>query len=106
MRRAILATAATLATLAAGSLVPNRADAMTVTTPAAIQAAIQDSSLIQDVACRLVWRCGPYGRCAWRRVCWGGPGPYYGGGPYYYGGGPYYGARPYYWGRPYRRYWW
>ena len=105
MRRAILATAATLAILAAGSLVPNRAEAMTVTTPAGIQAAIKDSSLVQDVACRRVWRCGPYGRCAWRRVCWGGP-YYYGGGPYYYGGGPYYGARPYYWGRPYRRYWW
>jgi hypothetical protein len=106
MRRIVLSTAATLAILAAGSLVPNRAEAMTVTTPAGIKAAIDDTSLVQDVACRRVWRCGPYG-CGWRRVCWGGRyyyggGPYsygYGGGPYYYGGGPYY-------GRPYRRYWW
>lgn len=104
MRRTILATAATFAILAAGSLFPNRAEAMTVTTPTGIRAAIQDSNLVQDIACRRVWRCGPHG-CAWRRVCWGGP-SYYGGGPYYYGGGPYYGGRPYYWGRPYRRYWW
>jgi len=104
MRRTILATAATFAILAAGSLVPNRAEAMTVTTPTGIRAAIQDSNLVQDVACRRVWRCGPHG-CAWRRVCWSGP-SYYGGGPYYYGGGPYYGGRPYYWGRSYRRYWW
>ena len=74
MRRTVLATAATLAILAAGSLVPNRAEAMTVTTPAGIQAAIEGTNLVQDVAyvCRRVWRCGPYG-CGWRRVCWGGP---------------------------------
>jgi hypothetical protein len=100
MRRVVLAAAATLAILAVGSLVPNRAEAMTVTTPAGIKAAIDDSNLIQDIACRRVWRCGPYG-CGWRRVCWGGP--YYGG-PYYgYGYRPYYGGP--YW-RPYRRYWW
>jgi hypothetical protein len=99
MRRYVLATAATLTILAVGSFVPNRAEAMTVTTPAGIKAAIDDTKLVQDVACRRVWRCGPYG-CGWRRVCWGGPG-YYGYG--YYGGGPYY-ARPYW--RPYRRYWW
>lgn len=93
MRRIILA-AATLAIFAVGSLVPNRADAMTVSTPAGIQAAIKDNSLIQDVACRRFWRCGPYG-CGWRRVC---TRPYYYGygGPYYYGGGPYFYGRPYY----------
>lgn len=100
MRRVVLAAAATLAILAVGSLVPNRAEAMTVSTPAGIKAAIDDSNLIQDVACRRVWRCGPYA-CGWRRVCWGGP--YYGG-PYYgYGYRPYYGGP--YW-RPYRRYGW
>jgi hypothetical protein len=93
MRRIVLATAATLAILTAGSLAPNRAEAMTVTTPAALQAAIDGTSVVQDVACRRVWRCGPYG-CAWRRVCWAPRPSYYGGGPYYYG-------RPYY-----RRYWW
>ena len=69
MRRTVLATAATLAILAVGSLVPNRAEAMTVTTPIGIQAAIDGTNLVQDVACRRVWRCGPYG-CGWRRVCW------------------------------------
>ena len=96
MRRIVLVT---LAMLAVGSFVPNRADAMTVTTPAGIQAIIKDNSLVQDVACRRYWHCGPYG-CGWRRVC---ARPYYYGygGPYYYGGGPYYYGRPYY-----RRYWW
>ena len=77
MRRTVLATAATLAILAVGSLVPNRAEAMTVTTPIGIQAAIDGTNLVQDVACRRVWRCGPYG-CGWRRVCWRAA-PYYGG---------------------------
>jgi hypothetical protein len=101
MRRIGLATAATLAFLAVGSFVPNRAGAMTVATPAGIAAAIDGTNLLEDVAvaCRRVWRCGPYG-CGWRRACWR-VAPYYGGygfdggGPYYYGGGPYY-----------RRYWW
>ena len=99
MRRIVLATAATLAILAVGSFVPNRAEAMTVTTPRGL-AALHGTNLAQDVAyvCRRIWRCGPYGYCGWRRACW-----WTGGGPYYYGyGGPY----PYYYGRPYRRYWW
>jgi hypothetical protein len=101
MRRIVLATAATLAILAAGSLAPNRAEAMTVTTPTGLRAAIDGTTLLEDVqvACRRVWRCGPYG-CGWRRACWR-TAPYYGGYGFY-GGGPYYGG--YY--RPYRRYWW
>jgi len=97
MRRTVLGTAATLAILAVVSLVPNRAEAITVTTPANIQAVVNDANPVHDVAlaCNRVWRCGPYG-CGWRRVCWRtGPSPYYYGGPYYYG-------RPYYG----RRYWW
>ena len=50
MRRIVLATAATLAILAVGSLVPNRAEAMTVTTPIGIQAAIDGTNLVQDIA--------------------------------------------------------
>lgn len=109
MRRIILAAAATLTVLAAGSLAPGRAEAMTVSTPAGIAAAVDANRLTQDVAyvCRRAWRCGPYG-CGWRRRCWwtGGPGyygrGYYGGG--YYGGG-YYGGG--YYGRPYyRRHYW
>ena len=93
-------TAATLAILAAGSITPNRAEAMTVTTPSGIQNAINENSLLQDVqvACRRVWRCGPYG-CGWRRVCWRAA-PYYGGYGYYGG------YRPYYGGYGYRRGWW
>jgi hypothetical protein len=101
MRRVILATAATLAILSAGSFTPNRAEAMTVTTPAGLQAVVDGNSLLEDVAvaCRRVWRCGPYG-CGWRRVCVR-TAPYYGGYGFYGGGGPYYG----YGYRPYRRYW-
>ena len=71
MRRTILATAATLALIAAGSLAPGRVEAMALSTPAGIQAAIDDTSLAQDVAyvCNRVWRCGPYG-CGWRRACY------------------------------------
>jgi hypothetical protein len=98
MRRVILATAATLAILAAGSFAPNRAEAMTVTTPAGLQAVVDANTLLEDVACRWVRRCGPYG-CGSRRVCWRS-GPYYGGYGFY--GRPYYG----YGYRPYRRYWW
>ncbi len=102
MRRIILATAAALALLAAGSLAPGRAEAMTISTPAGIAAAVDANSLTQNVAyvCRRVWRCGPYG-CGWRRVCYRtGPGYYYGG-PGYYGPGPYYRGHRYY--RGYRR---
>jgi hypothetical protein len=100
MRRVVLAAAATLAILAAGSFAPNRAEAMTVTTPAGLQAVVEGTTLLEDVACRWVRRCGPYG-CGSRRVCWR-TAPYYGGYGFYGGGGPYYG----YGYRPYRRYWW
>jgi len=76
MRRTTLALSATLAVLAAGSLAPTAAQAMTFSTPAAIEAAIDDTSLVKDVAyvCSRVWRCGPYG-CGWRRSCyWTGGG--------------------------------
>lgn len=94
MRRIVLATAATLALLAAGSLAPGRAEAMTISTPAGIAAAVDATGLAQDVAyvCRRVWRCGPYG-CGWRRACW------WTGGPRYYGPGPYWRHRYY------RRHW-
>jgi len=96
MRRLILAGAAALALMAAGSLAPDRAEAMTLSTPAGIAAAVDSTSLAQNVAyvCRRVWRCGPYG-CGWRRSC------YWTGGPRYYGGSHYYG-RP----RYYRRHHW
>jgi hypothetical protein len=91
MRRFILSVAAAVAIMAAGALAPDRAEAMALSTPAGIQAAIDDTSLAQDVAyvCRRVWRCGPYG-CGWRRSCyWTGP--------------RYYGPRRHYRQRYYRR---
>lgn len=99
MRRFILAVAATIAVMAAGTLAPSRAEAMALSTPAGIQAAIDDTSLAQDVAyvCRRVWRCGPYG-CGWRRSCWWTGGRGYHGRGYYgrgYNGRGYYGHRSY-----------
>jgi hypothetical protein len=78
MRRIILAAIAACA-LSAGSLAPQHAQAMPVSTPLA---ATIDTSLLQQAAyqCRPIWRCGRYG-CGWRQVCywtpyprWGGPG--------------------------------
>jgi hypothetical protein len=93
MRRFILSVAAAAAMLAAGAFAPDRAEAMALSTPAGIQAAVDGTSLAQDVAyvCRRVWRCGPYG-CGWRRYCYH---------THRYYGSPYYG-RPYYNGRYYR----
>jgi hypothetical protein len=90
MRRTALVLFATLAVLVSGSLVSGPANAMTLSTPAAVQAAIDDSSLAQDVAyvCRRAWRCGYWG-CGWRRAC-------------YWTGGHYYGRR-HYW--RHRHYW-
>jgi len=82
----VVTTGLMLATLAA-----NRAEAMTISTPAAVAAAVEPSALSENVAyiCRRVWRCGPWG-CGWRRSCGWTPG-YYGygyGAPYaYYGWG-------------------
>ena len=105
MRRIVLAT--TLAISVVGSLVP-AAEAMTVPTPA-----LKSTSAVQDVACRRVYRCGPYG-CDWRAVCWADPrsypGTYYHGydAPFDYGFGGfhyYYGGVPLRWTRPDRPYW-
>src|SRR5215813_5982872 len=59
MRRIVLATAATFAILTAGSLAPNRVGAMTVTIPTGLQAAIETTTLLEDVAvvCRRVCLC-------------------------------------------------
>jgi hypothetical protein len=85
MRRIVIAFAATLAILAAGSITPNRAAAMTVTTPSGMQNALNENSLLQDVQvdCRRGWRCGPYG-CGWHQIYWRAA-PYYGSYRPYYG---------------------
>ena len=98
MRRIVLATAVTLAILAVGSFVPNCADAMTVTIPTGIQAAVEDNSLVQDVACRRVLAL----RALWLRLAPRLRTAVLGyGGPYYYGGGPLLWPSRYH-----RRYWW
>jgi hypothetical protein len=78
MRRTLLAIAATVAVVSAGSLTTNHAEAMTLGTPAGLRSVIEDSGLAEQVAytCRNVWRCGSYG-CGWRRACYGRPGGYY-----------------------------
>ncbi len=83
MRRTVLALSAGLAVFAAASFTATRADAMTLAAPAGIAAAIDGSSLAQDVAyvCRRVWRCGYWG-CGWRRACYW-TGGYYGPGRYW-----------------------
>ena len=110
MCRIVLATSATIVTLAMGSLAPN-AEALTVATPVHIVHALKDTNSVQDVACRKEYRCGPYG-CDWRAVCWADPysypaypGTYYHGydAPFDYGfGGFYYyfGGVPLRWTRP------
>jgi hypothetical protein len=93
MRRTMLATAATVALLTVGAFLPSQAQAMTITAPVGLQAAIGDR-LATDVAyvCRPVRRCGPWG-CGWHRACWWT-------GPRYWGGGPYWRHRHYgYWHR-------
>jgi len=83
MRRTLLVIAATVAVVSTGSLVTDRADAMTLSAPAGLRAAIADTGLTDQIAyvCRNVWRCGSYG-CGWRRACYWRPGGYYY--PHYY----------------------
>ena len=91
MRSLALAFATTAAILAGGALAP--AHAMAISTPAGIAAAVDTTSLAQDVAyiCRPVRRCGP-GGCWVRRSCFWTGGGYgwrrgYGYRRGYYGGG-------------------
>jgi hypothetical protein len=112
MRWIIVATAAAIAVLAVMLPVPHHADAATITTPARIGIATKGTNLLHDIACRRMWRCGPWG-CGWRPVCWyepysdgyrGSSYYYVYEGPYGYGylyGGPHNGNDPYWWARPY-----
>jgi hypothetical protein len=105
MRRVVFA--ATLAVLMVGSLAP-AVKAMAISRPE-----LKSAKIVQDVACRRMYRCGPYG-CRWRAVCWADPhaypGSYYYGydAPFDYGNGGfyyYYGGVPLRWSRQYRSYW-
>jgi len=97
MRRFFL-SATLLASFAfGGALIPNQANAMTISAPAAVAQAVGENNATEVAyVCRRIWT-----RWGWRRSCGWRPGPYYG---YGYYGRPY----GYYgWRRPYaRRYWW
>ncbi len=71
MRKVLLSLAAASAIVAAASVV--RASAMTVGTAPGIQAALADTSVLDEVA----YVCRHRGYSS-RRVCWWRPGGYYG----------------------------
>jgi hypothetical protein len=104
MRKFALLAALAGAIFAGSISLPNRADAMTFSTPAGVLNAAATIDVAQPEQVR--W-------CGWRG-CWGGwnyagPRPYYYG---YYRPWPYYGSYyPYgyyqpYWGWGWRRWWW
>jgi hypothetical protein len=88
MRKYSLLAALAGAVFAAAVAMPNRADAMTFSTPAGVLSAAAAADAAQPEQVR--W-------CGWRG-CWGG----------YWGVRPFYGYRYYrpYWGWGYRRWWW
>ena len=67
MRKSLLTIAATATILSAGTLVADRADAMTLTASSGMRAAIDSANLTQDVrwVCRYHW--------GGRRSCWWEP---------------------------------
>lgn len=69
--RKILLTAAMIAGFAAaGSLMPSQANAMPISSPAAVQQALGGGALEQvRYVCRRVRRCG-YRGCYWHRACY------------------------------------
>ena len=81
MRKTLLAIAAATAVFATGAMISAPAHAITISTPAGVAAAIDDTNLAENVAyvCRRVRVCGYYG-CTWRRRCYNTR-PYYR--PYY-----------------------
>lgn len=73
MRKLLLTAALIAGFAAAGSLLPSRAEAMAISTPAAVQHAIGDG-LTEQVryVCRRVRHCNWRG-CYWRRACYWRP---------------------------------
>lgn len=74
--RKFFLTAALIAGFAAaGSLMPGQANAMAISTPAAVQQAVNENGgTIEQVryVCRRVRHCG-YRGCYWRRACYHTP---------------------------------
>jgi len=110
MSRIVFAIATLLALAISVGPLTSKVEAMTFSTPANVLLALKESALSQNVACRKLYRCGPYG-CDWKTVCWADPysypGTYYHGydGPFdygYQGFHYYYGGVPLRWTRPNR----
>jgi hypothetical protein len=82
MRKIFLTVAMIAGFAAAGSLMPSQANAMTISTPSAVQEAIGGGAIEQvRYVCRRVRHCNWRG-CYWRRACYHRPSyRYYG----YYG---------------------
>jgi hypothetical protein len=81
MRKFFLMAALIGGFAAAGSLVPSQANAMTISTPSAVQQALGEGTAVEQVryVCRRVRRCG-YRGCYVTRQCYNRPSyGYYGG---------------------------
>jgi hypothetical protein len=95
--RSFLKMIATAIVLTCGAAFSGGANAMPL---APLSTAADTASHVDQVqyGCRRVWRCGPYGNCGWRRICYRPMVRYYAPAPVYrvY-------PRPYYGGyyRPY-----
>ena len=78
MRKIFLMAALVAGFAAAGSLAPGQANAMTMSTPSAVQQALGEGTIAEQVAyvCRRVRRCG-YRGCYVTRQCYHRP-SYYG----------------------------
>ena len=90
MRKIFLMAALIAGFAAGGLLVPSQANAMTISTPSAVQQALGEGTAIEQVryVCRRVRRCG-YRGCYVTRRCYNRPNYYRGYGyrsyPRYYG---------------------
>ncbi len=67
--RSLLKVIATAIVLTCGAAFSGGANAMPL---APLSTAADSASHVDQVqyGCRRVWRCGPYGHCGWRRVCY------------------------------------
>jgi hypothetical protein len=83
MRKIFLMAALIVGFAAAGSMMPSQANAMTISTPAAVQEAIGGGAIEQvRYVCRRVRHCNWRG-CYWRRACYHRPSYRYYGHRYY-----------------------
>ena len=105
MRKTLVTIAAAMAIVAAGSLIPHRAQAMDLSVGIGSAIGETDFATRINYDCRRVWRCGPFG-CGFRSACGWRPGfgdygnAYNSYRPWRY---RYWDDRPHWGGRPYWR---